>query len=442
MSCFKTALTLVVLASAAILTSTPAHALSAQQVAKLQPAELLPEDLFGRDVAVDGDTIVVGAPGDDENGDRSGAAYVFVFQAGEWVQQTKLLAPDGEALDQFGERVAISGDTLLVGARGADEAGHDTGAAYVFVRESGAWVVQAKLTAPTPIPDQWFGRVAVDGDIAAIGAPGGGGTYDDSPGVYMFEREGDSWNFVQLLEEGEPTSYLGGSVALQGDQVVTGAERDFVNGPGSGSAYIFARGDGNWIRRAYIYPEDGFGADRFGRDVDIDGDIVLSTSPNHRLDQGGAGAAYIFTREARGWTETAMLTAFDAADGDSFGTSGALEGEVVLIGASEVDDLGVDSGAAYLIAKVDGEWFSQDKIYAAGGAAGDRFGRSIDLDGTIAVIGATGSDDFAGAAYVFRLTGPPVPATGRLGFLLLALIILGAGSYLVLRRRPGNVSRI
>ena len=153
------------------------------QQQKLTASDAAPNDDFGLAVAVSGDTAVVGAIGDDDAGRVSGAAYVFVRSGTRWSQQQKLTASDAASNDLFGISVAVSGDTAVVGARGDDDAGGvNSGAAYVFVRSGTRWSEQQKLTASDAAAGIRFGNsVAVSGDTAVVGA-----FEDDS--AYVFVR--------------------------------------------------------------------------------------------------------------------------------------------------------------------------------------------------------------------------------------------------------------
>jgi hypothetical protein len=154
-------------------------------------------DRFGN-VSVSGDTAVIGAGSDDDNGDESGSAYVFVRAAdGTWSQQAKLTAADGAAIDCFGWSVAVSGGTAVIGAAGDDDNGDQSGSAYVFVRAvDGTWSQQAKLTAPDGAAEDLFGiSVAVDGGTAVIGAYQDDDRGENSGSAYVFVRAADgTWS--------------------------------------------------------------------------------------------------------------------------------------------------------------------------------------------------------------------------------------------------------
>jgi len=138
---------------------------------KLLASDGAASDYFGWSVAISGDTAVVGAYNDDDKGSNSGSAYVFVRSGDTWTQQAKLLASDSAAYDYFGWSVAVSGDTAVVGAYMDDDKGNNSGSAYVFVRSGDTWTEQAKLTASDGAENDYFGiSVAISGDTWLVGA--------------------------------------------------------------------------------------------------------------------------------------------------------------------------------------------------------------------------------------------------------------------------------
>ena len=166
--------------------------------AKLTASDGAAGDLFGAAVAVSGDTIVVGAHGDDGVGPLpyigEGSAYVFVRNGTTWTEQAKLTPSDGGSGVLFGNRVTVDGDTIVAGAQGDDDAGMASGAAYVFVRNGATWTEQAKLTAADGAGADFFGvSVAVSGDTVVAGARGDSDVGTASGSAYVFVRNGATW---------------------------------------------------------------------------------------------------------------------------------------------------------------------------------------------------------------------------------------------------------
>ena len=166
---------------------SPAWALTVTEVEKLLASDGAAGDSFGTYVSVDGDTAVIGARNDDDNGHNSGAVYVFVRNGGVWTEQQKLLASDGVAGDQFGWSVSVDGNTAVIGAPFAE----GDGAAYVFVRNGSVWSEQQKLFASDGLAVDFGWSVSVDGDTAVIGDDE---AHDYTGAAYVFVRSGGVWS--------------------------------------------------------------------------------------------------------------------------------------------------------------------------------------------------------------------------------------------------------
>ncbi|MGX9727739.1 MAG: FG-GAP repeat protein [Candidatus Electronema sp. VV] len=392
---------------------TAQAAIDPAKMQKLLAGDGATDDLFGYNVAVDGDTAVIGAHGDDDKGEASGSAYVFVRAAdGTWSQQAKLTAADGAVYDSFGWSVSVSGDTAVIGAWQDDDKGDISGSAYVFVRAAdGTWSQQAKLTAADGVSNDWFGwSVSVSGDTAVIGAWQNDDKGDISGAAYVFVRAADgTWSQQAKLtaDDGAAEDWFGISVAVSGDTAVIGAYGDDDKGNASGSAYVFVRAmNGTWSQQAKLIAADGAAEDWFGSSVAVSGDTAVIGAVGDDDKGDASGLAYVFVRAADGsWSQEAKLTAADGAAEDGFGSSVAVSGDMAVIGAYRDDDKGDDSGSAYIFVRAaDGAWSQQAKLYAADGVAEDYFGTSVAVSGDTAFIGAYGDDDkgsYSGSAYVF-----------------------------------------
>jgi len=212
--------------------------------AKLTASDSTDRDFFGWPVAVDGDTALIGAYTYVDERQNSGSAYVFTRNAGVWTEQAKLTASDGTNYDNFGRSVAVDGDTALIGASWDDDNGPESGSAYVFTRNAGVWTEQAKLTASDGSRYGLFGQsVAVDGDTALIGVPTDEDNGSFSGSAYVFTRNAGVWTEQAKLtaSDGTDRDYFGVPVAVDGDTALIGASLDDDNGPSSGSAYVFTR---------------------------------------------------------------------------------------------------------------------------------------------------------------------------------------------------------
>lgn len=369
-------------------------------------------DLFGRSVALDGDTALVGASSDaDPNGERAGSAYVFSAADGSWTQTAKLVAEDGDAEDVFGRAVALSGDTALVGAPGdEDPNGSRAGSAYVFSRSSGGWTQTAKLAAPDGASDDTFGRaVALDGDTALVGAYG---TDTGAGAAYVFSGGDGSWSFDTDLGSGvdlDRNDGFGWDVAVDGGTALVGAGGDQdPNGDFAGSAYVFSRSGGSWSRAAKLAAGDGDSNDFFGKRVALSGDVALVGSPDDDPGASDAGSVYAFGRDGGNWNQHAKLTARDGDADDNFGESVAVDGDVAVVGAfRDEDPNGTFAGSAYAFARAGDSWFQRAKLVAEDGDSYDGFGVAVGVHDGLGLIGANAADapsaGDAGAAYLFDL---------------------------------------
>ncbi len=369
-------------------------------------------DYFGCDVAIDGDTALIAAPADDN---WNGSVYVYTRTGTTWTQQQKLTPSDPGVDDCFGIRIALQGDTALIGAD--DEFSQDSpGAAYVFTRTGTTWTEQQKLIPPDGDAFDGFCNVALDTDTAIIGAP-----YDDDNGVdsgatYVFTRSGDTWTQQAKLFAADPMEgeLFGYEVSLDGDTAVMVTYDWWNDTVNPGAAYVFTRMGTTWTQQAKLVGSDTVPGDTFGIDVSLDDDTVIVGAVNDD-DQGPySGTAFVFTRTGTTWTQQAKLLASDGTYWDWFGGSVSLQGDTALIGAADDEDNGAGSGSAYVFTRTGTTWSEQQHLLASDGAAQDNFGWPVYLDGDTAFIGAwydPAQGPNAGSVYVFTKTSenqPPV----------------------------------
>jgi FG-GAP repeat protein len=399
------ALTFVSVASAA-----PADSEPWIQRAKLVASDGASNDFLGRSVAFEGDVAVVGAAGSDPGGAASqGAAYVYVRSNGAWSEVPKLTASDGAAGDEFGFAVAISGDTIVVGARFASVDGiSGRGAGYVFVRSGDAWVEQTKLAAADGAAfDELGDSVAIDGDTVLLGAP----FRDSSHGaVYAFVRDGDAWSAQgsMIANDGAEFDRFGLALAIEGDQAFIGSpSADVSASTDQGAVYAFARNAGVWTFATKLTAADGAAFDEFGNAVAIDADTLAVGAHAANIGSvGNQGAAYAFVRDGEAWTQQAkFVDETDGFFGDEFGISIAIAGDDIAIGALFADpNADENEGRAYVFHR-DGEaWSRRVTLTADDGVSGEEFGIGIAIDAGTVVVGAEFGPvdgDWRGAAYVF-----------------------------------------
>lgn len=323
------------------------------QAARLTAPNAANGDRLGVAVSLSGDTALVGDSGD---ADRAGSAYVFERIGAAWVLRAKLTAPDATLRDEFGAAVAVSGDTAVIGARFDDDDGRDSGSAYVFQRSPSGWTQVAKLTAPDLEDFDHFGwSVAIQDDTLVVGARSDNAGVTDSGAAFIFVRDISGWSLQKKLVASDRAirDYFGWSVAIYGSTVVVGAPfRDVRGATDAGAVYVFERSGTTWAEIATLTAGDAAPRDEFGTSVGLGADTILVGAPNDDDDGSLSGSAYIFRRTGATWTPRAKLVAEDAAGGDSFGYSVAVFGATALVG-SRYEDRPLDSGAAYVFDGVD-----------------------------------------------------------------------------------------
>jgi hypothetical protein len=373
-------------------------------------------DRFGISAGISGDYAIVGANTNDDGGwdfSSSGSAYIFHRTAvtNTWDAGTKILAPDIAKGDQFGDSVAISGDYAIVGATLNDDGASSSGSAYIFRRTgTNTWDAGTKILAPDAAGGDRFGHsVGISGDYAIVGATynDDGGT--DSGSAYIFRRTDiNTWDAgTKLTWGGFGYDQFGFSVGISGDYAIVGANGTDDRGSASGSAHIFRRtGTNTWDAGTKIRASDEAGGDFFGTSVAIDGDYAIVGADQNDDGGGSSGSAYIFRRTGTNtWDAGTKILAPDAAGGDFFGRSVAIDGNTAIVGADRNDDAGTSSGSAYIFRRTGtNTWDGGEKILASDDAAGDFFGYSVGISGNIAIVGAIAKNSYTGSAYIYDLT--------------------------------------
>jgi hypothetical protein len=253
-------------------------------------------DRFGWSVSVSGDVCVVGARDDDENGAGSGAAYVFRYDGSSWLNDDKLTATDGGADDTFGFSVFTDGDKCIVGAPYADGAAVESGGAYVFGDSGQGWIQETKLIAPDGEQDDWFGAsVCINGDLCVTGASGDDDKGQDAGAVHLFRFDPNTstWPHEQklLAPDAQERNRFGASVSVESGVCAIGAYGDDDNGILSGSAYEFLYDGHNWTSQAKRTAFEPGAWDRFGINVCADsGNVFVSSCDLYER----SGAVYVF----------------------------------------------------------------------------------------------------------------------------------------------------
>lgn len=324
-----------------------------QQTLSARDDDPMADDGFGFSLAVDGDTLVVGAIGDGDGAFVAGAAYVYARNGSSWSLQQKLVASDAVSFANYGIAVAVEGDAVVVGAHGDDDLGYMTGAAYVYRRRGAVWTEEQKLLASDPAPENAFGLdVAIDGRTIAVGAPNvpsGGASY--SGAVYMFARGEAGWAQEAKLtaRDASENQGLGSGVSLSGDTLVVAAPGDKVGTHTYGAAYVYGRDGSGWTQQRKLIDTDVKRFEGFAWSVATDGDTIAVGNICSNEAAGFGGAVHLYTRSGNaGWSLSKRLTVGDAAYLDLLGGSVAVSGGTVIAGAPAKDALTTESGAAYI----------------------------------------------------------------------------------------------
>lgn len=316
-------------------------------------------DEFAYALAMDATHVVTGTPGEAS---ATGAVYFFDCSTQPCAAAQRIAASDLATGDHFGAALGLVGDTLIVGAPG-----QSPGAVYVFVRSGASWTQQAKL-------------------VATGGAAG---------------------------------DRFGNAAALGTDRLLVGA--DYADAR-AGAVYVFARSGSVWTQQARLSAADAVASDLFGRSVALDGGTAVVGAPMKAGAAAGSfarGAAYVFTASGSSWSQQAKLLAADAADGDVFGQSVAIDGDRALVGAPAAASR---AGAAYVFSRSASTWTQDAELAAAGGTSGDMLGWSVALSGTQAIVGAPYASSTCGVGHVFQ---DSAGAWGETGGAAIAAPVIG-----------------
>ena len=409
-------------------TATPAGAQACQHT-KLIGSDAAPFDQSGNAVAIDGNVAVVANVLDDDACAvvppecNSGSAYVFEFIAGEWVEVQKLTASDAGKGRMFGFEVAVSGDHMLISAA-SDSANPNppqfpTGAVYAFERTPSGWVETQKFGASDGTGDDKFGwTLAMDGDRAIIGA-----YQHDTPAinvgaVFFFERDASGWVEVAKFTSpsGATDTLYGWSVDIAGDWAIAGAPQDESTGVGVGAAYVFHRdAGGTWTEAAQLAPATPVFFTNYGESVAIDGSTAVVGADRYHFPSGFAGGAFVYELGAGVWTESQILQAGDAESEAQFGHTVDLEGDVLVVGARSSSFPGTifsGSGAVYVFERGPGGFAEIDELTASDGADTAWMADDIELSGDRLIVSAerdSEGHELSGAAYVWSVSGAECP---------------------------------
>lgn len=435
---------------------------SAVQEAYIKAVNADQDDWFGYDVAIESDTIVVGAyfedsisnliingttASDDDSSASSGAAYVYFNTDNTWEQQSYLKAcnaDDGHG-SRFGAAVAVSGNTIAVGAVTessnssvithepgcvANSAGDRTGAVFIYKRTGANWAREAQIKPSQTASDEYYFGFALDldADTLVVGAKGDDNNGTNSGAVYVYTRSGEIWTeeaFVEAVnvDAGDEFGY---SVAVDGDTLVVGAPYEDSGNSGisnsssitsdnndlsdSGAVYVYARSGSTWTQQAYIKSPESDSSDFFGERVVIDGDTIAVNATHESSCQntissgaGGStdnecsstGAVYVYKWDGAEWSQQAYIKPQFTASGDeiNFGYDMELSGDILVVGApgfddSTTNDVGV-GGRVYVYKRTGIVWEEVKNFQASNSNDNYKFGKHLAYDSNKIVVGDT-----------------------------------------------------
>jgi hypothetical protein len=360
-------------------------------------------DFFGASVALAGPSVLIGAPGVKSG---AGAAYAYLDSGTRW--RSQVLSNPQAKRSFYGISVAISGVTAVIGAWGVD---NEAGAAYIYGRSKTQWQFKATLDDPGHMAHDSFGTsVAASGMTVLIGAPGAGG---NSGAAYIYVREGTNWApQASFMDPDSPQAdVFGAAVALSGSTAVIGGFQSHVN---AGSAYLYGRSGSHWKREAALADPNHTSDDDFGLVVALSG----TTSLIGAQEENVSGAVFVYMQRSTRWSRQAALTDPRGDPGNARGASVAISGSTAVVGAWGANHL---AGAAYIYIRTAGRWRLQATLTDPSGSSGDIFGSSVAVSGSTVLVGAWGTGD-TGAVYVYVKSGRTWHRQATLGGTLFFLL--------------------
>ncbi|QDV50075.1 Calx-beta domain-containing protein [Gimesia fumaroli] len=378
-------------------------------------------DHLGNEIAVDGDTMISGAPFWNDSVENQGGAFVYVrnqqgtsddLSDDTWDYQATLLAPDAAYFDRFGWSVAISGDTAVVSAVTGQEGVPNSGSVYVFTRTGTTWSFQQELTASDAVTDDFFGQVvAIEGDTIVVGSLRNN-AYTGA--AYVFQRSNGVWSETTKLIPSDATTgqQFGSSIDIEGATIVIGSYRDSETFGQSGAVYIFRQFAGNWTETQKLKASTPTLNALFGTSLSIEGENLIIGNPGTFVSAVNSGKAILFTFDSSTglWSESQTLIPTDGSESAYFGRQVRIQDNLIAIGTLRDPDTAVSNGVVYTFVKQGANWVQDQKLISPDAVEGDTFGKAIGItNGSLLVSSYYDDDglDNTGSIYHF---GPKPPA--------------------------------
>ena len=336
-------------------------------------------DLLGFNVSISGNFAVAGAPDDDEPNNAQGSASFFQFNGTTWEFIQKVSDPSGNAIQTFGNAVAMDGYTAFIGASRDDPFLLDQGSVSVYIFDGASWQFMTKLTDPFAGANDNFGSsVSVSGNFAIIGSPGDFGQTFNEGSACFFQFDGTNWNFMQKVFDAQPanTDEFGCAVHIKGNRAIIGA---WQGGPTSssnmGSANIYEFDGTNWVFVQEIYDPQGSSGDHFGISVAIENNDVLVGAPwdDNSVDQDGS--FYYYQYNGTSWNKIQKIINPYPTIGDQFGHKVSFGGNDAVITCPYFDQPPQNSkGAGYIYRRFGNKWQRLQQVLDPASNPNESFG--------------------------------------------------------------------
>ncbi len=392
-----------------LIVSSPIFAQSITEDQQVYPQTLSEDDRYGLALGITGDYAIIGAPGDDQYGSNSGAAYVFTYNSGTWSQVDKLISSDIQAGDYFGYTISANGDYLLIGTPITNSY---AGAVYVFKNTNGTWLQVQKLTVSDGFSSQLFAHsIDLYGDYAIVGAPGDSTNGENSGAAYIFKNINGTWTQIEKLvpDNGHENDLFGYSVAITDNYAAVGAigHGDSIR---YGAVYIYQNNNDTWNLQRIVISNDPQEGENFGYSVDIDGNRIVVGAPYKNYNGfSWNGAAYLFDNSSGNWQQFLKLLPIDSGVMKYFGKVVNIKDSLIAIAApGEISFTPHVPGSAYIYNL---NTQNMAKFVSSDNTAEDRFGSSLCITDQYFFVGAETSDAYgtdAGNAYYFCAVAPVI----------------------------------
>lgn len=268
------------------------------QEAKLLANDGTENDYFGYSVSISEDKIIVGSFSNSEKGTGAGAAYAFRYNGSSWIQEAKLFANDAAQNDYFGYSVSISGDKAIIGSLYDDVNVSNSGSAYIFEYRSDNWTQAYKISADDGALSDIFGEsVSIHNDTVIVSARGVNDQGTNSGAAYIFNYDGIRWSQEAklLANDGSAADHFGRKVSIYNNTAILSSTGNDEKANAAGAAYIFANNGGTWEQKSKLLANDGEENDSLGTSVSIFGDKALVGTIKDDDKAENAGAVYVFT---------------------------------------------------------------------------------------------------------------------------------------------------